>query len=166
MMAISASHYDPPLAIGSHADLSKLVRIKRDSGHWRYPVAIVSDNAKLTSDVAYYGGMKKTDGPTLEERLNLINGAIDDGYTSLREIAKATGLSLAKVRYIDRRYSLRKRAYWIAEPYDEGFQIIKADTAKTLSEMIGLPISTVNQVAKNGGWALGYRIRKISKESE
>lgn len=163
MQAISASHYDPPLASGSHADLSKLVRVKRDGGHWDYPIAIVPDDAKLTSDANYYGGMKKTDGPTLEERLNLVNGAIDDGYTSLREIAKATGLSLAKVRYLDRRFSLRSRAYWIAEPYDEDFQVIKADTAKTLSEMIGLPISTVKQVAKNGGWALGYRIRKVAR---
>ena len=164
MQAISASHYDPPLASGSHPDLSKLVRFKRDSGDWDYPVAIVSDDAKLTNDASYYGGMKKTDGPTLEERLQLVQQAISEGHTSLYAIEKATGLSKGKVRYIERVFHLRDQSYWVAEPYDsKAGTSIKADSVRTMSDLLGLPVVTVKQVASHGGMALGYRIRKISK---
>jgi len=160
MIAISENHYKPPLASGSHADLTKLIYDKRQSGLWRYPIAIINTGTKVISDQSYYDSLGKSDGPSLDERLKIVQEAIKQGYTSLREIEKVTGLSRGQIRYIDKVYHPRANDYWLAEPYEDGSPI-EADSARTLSEIIGLPVSTIRQVARNGGMALGYKIKKV-----
>ncbi|WP_338230825.1 hypothetical protein [Lactiplantibacillus paraxiangfangensis] len=163
MIVISAEHYNPPLASGSHEYLFKLVSSKRDSGHWRYPVAIVPDGIKLITDHEYYHGMNKPEGPSLEERLQMVKQALKAGFTSLPDISKATGLSRGQIRYIDRVFAPRDQSYWLAEPYDDDGKPIRTDSVRTMSSLLGIPARTVKQVAERGGMAMGYRITKKAK---
>ncbi|WP_338230703.1 hypothetical protein [Lactiplantibacillus paraxiangfangensis] len=145
------------LAQGSHADLSKLVKLKRAGGKWTGPVRIVRDDARLLTDDEYYRGMTVTPINADEQhQARFILDAMHQGVTSFDMIAHRLCLPRSRVVSLTRKYKLR----WTHWQGKKGNQIVDAETATEMAHKLGRAPYLVRNASRNGQLVNGFKICK------
>ncbi|BDZ31256.1 hypothetical protein [Lactiplantibacillus brownii] len=143
------------LAKGSHPDLSKLIRLKRDQGKWTGPVRIIRNDARLITDGEYYRGiMVKPVDADERRQARFILDTLHEGLTSFDTIASHLGLPRERVEKLVYKYKLR-RSHWQAR---RDKQIIDADSAAEMASKLNKPPYLVKNVARSGQLVNGYKI--------
>lgn len=146
------------LATGSHADLSKLIKLKRDHGKWTGPVRIIRNDARLITDDDYYGRMAIKPIDADERRqARFVLDSLNEGLTSATTIAQHLGLLPRHVQDLMSKYKLR-RSHWQAQ---HGNQILDADTASELASKVNKPAYLIRNAARSGQYVNGFKIYRF-----